>query len=79
VVPAGTDREAALELAATIASNSPVAVRNAKRALRRGQDLTLAEGLAVEDTAWRNAIFSADRVEGVRAFLEKRPPQWPGD
>jgi enoyl-CoA hydratase/carnithine racemase len=79
VVPAGTDREAALELATTIAANSPVAVRNAKRALRRGQDLNLAEGLAVEDTAWRNAIFSTDRVEGVRAFLEKRPPQWPGE
>ena len=78
VVPAGTDREAALELAAAIAANSPVAVRNAKHALRRGQDLDLAEGLAVEDAAWRTAIFSADRVEGVRAFLEKRPPVWPG-
>jgi enoyl-CoA hydratase/carnithine racemase len=77
VVPAGTDREAALDLAATIAANSPVAVRNAKHALRRGQDLDLAEALAVEDTAWRAAIFSGDRVEGVRAFLDKRPPVWP--
>jgi enoyl-CoA hydratase/carnithine racemase len=78
IVPAGTDRDAALELAATIAANSPVAVRNAKRALRRGQDLDLAEAMAVEDQAWRAAIFSDDRVEGVRAFLEKRPPVWPG-
>jgi enoyl-CoA hydratase/carnithine racemase len=77
LVPAGTARAAALDLAGMIAANSPVAVRNAKHALRRGQDLDLAEGLAVEDTAWRNAIFSADRVEGVRAFLEKRPPVWP--
>jgi enoyl-CoA hydratase/carnithine racemase len=77
VVPAGTDREAALDLAAAIAANSPVAVRNAKHALRRGQDLDLAEALGVEDTAWRAAVFSDDRVEGVRAFLEKRPPLWP--
>lgn len=79
LVPAGTDRTAALELATAIAANSPVAVRNAKHALRRGLDLDLDEGLAVEDTAWRSAIFSADRVEGVRAFLDKRPPQWPDD
>ena len=76
VVAAGTDRDAALALAATIAANSPVAVRNAKHALRRGQDLDLASGLDVEDAAWRAAIFSDDRVEGVRAFLEKRKPNW---
>ena len=77
LVPAGADRVAALDLAGMIAANSPVAVRNAKHALRRGLDLDLAEGLAVEDAAWWAAIFSADRVEGVRAFLEKRPPVWP--
>jgi enoyl-CoA hydratase/carnithine racemase len=77
VVPAGTDREAALDLAAAIAANSPVAVRNAKQALRRGQSLDVAEALDVEDEAWRTAIFSDDRIEGVRAFLNKRPPVWP--
>jgi enoyl-CoA hydratase/carnithine racemase len=77
-VPAGTDRDAALELAATIAGNSPVAVRNAKRALRRGGDVDLATGLDVEDGAWRATAFSGDRAEGVAAFNEKRRPDWPG-
>jgi enoyl-CoA hydratase/carnithine racemase len=77
-VPAGTDRDAALDLAATIAANSPVGVRNAKRALRKGADVDLATGLDVEDGAWRATAFSGDRAEGVAAFNEKRRPDWPG-
>lgn len=77
-VAAGTDREGALELAAAIAANSPVGVRAAKRALRRGTDLDLAAGLDVEDAAWRATAFSADRREGVAAFVDKRRPEWPG-
>jgi enoyl-CoA hydratase/carnithine racemase len=77
-VPAGGDRDAALHLASTIAANSPVGVRNAKRALRRGSDVDLATGLDVEDEAWRATAFSGDRAEGVAAFNEKRRPDWPG-
>lgn len=77
-VPAGDDRSAALELASTIAGNSPVGVRHAKRALRLGLDVDLATGLEVEDSAWRATAFSGDRVEGVAAFNEKRRPDWPG-
>jgi enoyl-CoA hydratase/carnithine racemase len=77
-VPAGASRTAALELAEAIAANSPVGVRNAKRALRRGVDVDLATGLDVEDAAWRATAFSADRREGVAAFNEKRRPEWPG-
>ena len=77
-VAAGTDREVALELAAIIAANSPVGVRNAKRALRQGADVDLATGLDVEDGAWRATAFSGDRAEGVAAFNEKRRPDWPG-
>jgi enoyl-CoA hydratase/carnithine racemase len=69
--------EVTLGLANMIAGNSPVAVRNAKHALRRGQDLDLTEALDIEDTAWWAAINSDDRVEGVRAFLDKRRPVWP--
>jgi enoyl-CoA hydratase/carnithine racemase len=77
--PAGRARETALELAGVIARNSPVGVRNAKRALRTGAGLPLEEGLEIEDAAWRATAFSADRAEGVAAFNEKRPPAWPGE
>ncbi len=79
LVPAGQARTAALELAAQIALNSPVGVRAAKSALRRGSDVDLATGLDVEDGAWRTTAFSGDRREGVAAFNEKRPPHWPGE
>jgi len=78
-VPAGAATTVALELAATIAANSPVGVRNAKRALRLGTDGSLAAGLEVEDAAWRATAFSGDRREGVAAFNEKRTPDWPGE
>ncbi len=77
VVPAGTARDRALELALMVAANSPVGVRSAKRAMRLGADVDLATGLEVEDAAWRTTAFSADRKEGVSAFTEHRRPRWP--
>ena len=78
VVAAGSARARALELAGTIASHSPVGVRNAKKAMRLGFDTDLAAGLDVEDECWRATAFSGDRAEGVAAFAEKRRPVWPG-
>jgi enoyl-CoA hydratase/carnithine racemase len=78
LVPAGSARAAALELAQQIGGNSPVATRAAKRALRDGWGLDYAAAMDVEDTAWRAAAFSDDRKEGIAAFNDKRPPQWPG-
>lgn len=74
--PAGGARMIALELAAEIAGRSPIAVRNAKAAMRRGADLPLPAGLDIEDDAWAATAFSADRVEGIAAFVEKRAPRW---
>lgn len=71
------EAEAANELAQQIAANSPVAVRNAKRALQHGTEVPLAAGLDIEDSAWRTVAFSADRAEGIAAFNEKREPVWP--
>ncbi|WP_168583389.1 enoyl-CoA hydratase/isomerase family protein [Gephyromycinifex aptenodytis] len=78
VVPAGTARERALAMAAGIAKNSPVGLRNAKKAMRLGSDIDLRSGLEIEDTCWRATAFSPDRAEGVAAFNEKRAPRWPG-
>lgn len=75
---AGAARDLALEVASAIAANSPLAVRHAKYAVRAGLGLPLAEGLAIEDAAWRAAAVSADRREGISAFTEKRPPNWSG-
>lgn len=78
LVPGGSARAAAIGLAEQIAANSPVATRAAKRALRDGWSLELAAAMDIEDVAWRTAAFSPDRREGIAAFNEKRPPQWPG-
>jgi enoyl-CoA hydratase/carnithine racemase len=69
-------RQLALDTAATIAANSPLAVRHAKHALRGGLGSPLREGLEIEDAAWRAAAVSADRREGISAFTEKRAPTW---
>ena len=78
LAPAGSARETAIEIAAQIADNSPVATRAAKQALREGWSLDYAAAMDAEDTAWRTAAFSADREEGIAAFNEKRRPDWPG-
>ena len=78
-VPAGEARAAAIEVATTIAKNSPVAVKAAKRALRNGWGVPLDPALDIEDAAWRTAALSADRREGIAAFAEKRAPRWPGE
>ncbi|MGI8451037.1 MAG: enoyl-CoA hydratase/isomerase family protein [Streptosporangiaceae bacterium] len=79
LVPAGAADAAALEIAGTIAANSPVAVRAAKRAMRQGWGTSLTAALDIEDSAWRTAALSADRREGIAAFNEKRDPVWPGE
>ena len=79
LVPPGEARAVAFEIATAIAKNSPVGTRAAKRALRLGAGVDLRAGLDVEDAAWRSVAFSGDRREGVAAFNEKRPPDWPGE
>jgi enoyl-CoA hydratase/carnithine racemase len=78
LAPAGSAREAAMEIATQIAGNSPIATRAAKRAMRDGWSLDYQAAMDVEDTAWRTAAFSADRREGIAAFNEKRRSDWPG-
>ena len=69
---------ATMELAREICASSPVAVGEAKLAIDRGLDVALEDGIELEDLAWRRAVASQDRKEGIAAFNEKRPPQWRG-
>jgi enoyl-CoA hydratase/carnithine racemase len=78
VVPPGAVLSAAAALAAEIAANAPTAVRMAKWALEVGADLPLEAAMEVEDQAWRRAVLSQDRREGIAAWVEKREPHWPG-
>jgi enoyl-CoA hydratase/carnithine racemase len=73
----GDPREAALELARLMERSSPAALAIAKRALGRGWGLPLSESLAVEEDEFVEALMGPDRLEGMRAFAEKRAPHWP--
>ncbi len=75
-VAEGQAHDEARAIAATCAAGSPTAVRAAKQAIRAGLSLPLDEALALEDGAWRAAVASADRVEGIAAFNERRAPVW---
>jgi enoyl-CoA hydratase/carnithine racemase len=78
VVPAAEVLAAATGLAAEIAANAPTAVRMAKWALEVGADLPLEAAMEVEDQAWRRAVLSDDRREGIAAWVERRDPEFPG-
>jgi len=78
VVPKGQARAKALEIAATIAENGPVAVRQAKKAIAWGSETDLWTGLTLAIEAYNVTVTTDDRLEGVRAFNEKRKPRFQG-
>jgi len=61
-----------------VAKKGPLAVQRAKEAIDRGADLELADGLHIEREVFSDLFNSADRREGMKAFLEKRPPLFTG-
>jgi enoyl-CoA hydratase/carnithine racemase len=74
------DAEAeALRLAEVIASRGPIATRFGKEALWRGVELPLPRALRMETDLTILLQSTKDRAEGVRAFVEKRPPVFTGD
>jgi enoyl-CoA hydratase len=76
VVPHARLERRTLEIAAKIAGHSALAVRLAKSAVRASARLPLDQGLRYEQTLFALAMASADKEEGVRAFLEKRDAKW---
>jgi len=79
VVPGAALRETAREWAARIAANAPLAVRAAKRAIDAAEDAGLAAGLDIEAAAYATLLPTRDRLEGLAAFAEKRPPRYRGE
>ncbi len=69
---------AAEEMAKKIASRSPMAVRAAIEAINSGIDMPLEDALVLEATLFGLLCASEDMKEGMTAFLEKRPPKFPG-
>lgn len=61
------------KLAARIAGNAPIAVRKAKESMERGCELDIEEAVETEAQLFSEVFGSRDQVEGLTAFLEKRP------
>jgi enoyl-CoA hydratase len=69
---------AALDIAGAIAANAPLSVRQAKKSIHFGLQMDLAAALRFEIEAYNRLVPTADRQEGIRAFNEKRKPQFQG-
>ena len=65
-------------MAKTVTAKAPIALRYAKEAINKGLDLTLEQGLRLEADLYFILHTTADRTEGIRAFLQKRPPRFKG-
>ena len=78
LVPAGQARAKAREIAEAIARNGPIAVRQAKKAIAYGSETDLETAMILAIEAYNATVVTEDRLEGVRAFNEKRRPQYKG-
>lgn len=78
VVPKERYLEEAIALAKMIAERPPIAVKKIRESLRKGVESTIAEGLQSERDNFISLFDTEDQAEGMKAFLEKRPPNFKG-
>jgi enoyl-CoA hydratase/carnithine racemase len=74
----GTVVQEALRVAERMASLAPLAVRQAKHAIRQGLHRDLPSAMRIEIDAYNRLVGTEDRKEGIRAFNEKRAPKFKG-
>jgi len=65
-----------MTIAQDICKSSPVAVRAAKISIDGALGVPIDEGIEIENETWKTVIASEDRLEGIKAFNEKRDPEW---
>ncbi|RKH06466.1 enoyl-CoA hydratase [Corallococcus praedator] len=78
LAPEGHLLQVAFQLAEAVVENAPVAVATAKHAIDEGTGLELDDALALELKKYEEVLKTEDRLEGLRAFAEKRPPVYKG-
>lgn len=78
VLPAGGLLDAVQQVAGEIAALGPLSVKQIKKSIRVAGQTDLETGYEFEIAAYNRLVPSADRVEGVAAFNEKRPPKFTG-
>ena len=78
VLPAADLMPEVLAIAARLAANAPISVRQAKQSIHQGLQMDLKTGLRFEVQAYDRMISTEDRLEGIRAFNEKRKPVFKG-
>ena len=75
VYPQAELMDAALKLAAKIAKNAPIAVRNCKKAMNEGIALPMADAVVIEEKLFGDCFKTHDQVEGMACFLSKEKPK----
>jgi enoyl-CoA hydratase len=78
VVPAGELLPTATTMMTAMLANAPLALSGCIELVNRGYDLSLGDALSMEATTFGLLAGSADKREGTRAFLDKRPPKFTG-
>jgi len=76
VVPAASLMDEAMKVADTIANMSLPSVLAGKESVNASQETSLAEGLRFERRIFHSLFATEDQKEGMKAFVEKRPPKW---
>lgn len=83
VVPQNKSNDAAykkaIEIAKEILPNGPIGVKMSKKAINHGLQVDINTGFAIEEACYAQIVNTTDRLEGLKAFAEKRKPEYKGE